>query len=390
MVKAFQIARLPVLHFGPGQITSLPMILSRYGSRILIITGKSSFIASPSAAGILDQLKKDGFTLFTEQIPGEPTPEMIDAICDIYRGKEIHAVTGIGGGSTLDAGKAVSAMLTQNQSVMNFLEEVGTQMHNGDKIPYIAVPTTAGTGSEATKNAVLSRPGPQGFKKSLRHENFVPDHAIIDPQLSLSCPPEITAATGMDAFTQLLESYTSTQANPFTDALAFQGLQGIKSSLKQAFHSGNDLKARTNMAFSAYASGITLANAGLGVVHGFASSMGAMFDIPHGILCGTLMAHVNEFNMGNLLTMGRENPAYYKYINTARLFIENFNMNEPDLLKAFMAYLHELSQELGLTGLSRYRFGETRIEEILNNTSLKNNPVQLSRKELKQIIDKVI
>ncbi len=390
MVKPFQINRLPVLHFGPGQISRLPPILSRYGSRILNITGKSSFIDSPFATDILGHLKKEGFTLFTEKIPGEPTPEMVDTICSIYRDEGIDVVVGIGGGSALDAGKAVSAMLRQDQSVMNFLEGVGAQTHNGDKIPYIAIPTTAGTGSEATKNAVLSRPGIQGFKKSLRHENFVPDHAIVDPQLSLSCPPEITAATGMDAFTQLLESYTSTQANSFTDALAFQGLRGIKLSLKQAFHHGNDLKARTNMAFSAYASGISLAYAGLGVIHGFASSVGALYDIPHGVICGTLMAPVNQFIVENLLTSGQENPAYQKYLNTARLFIEDKTLNESDILKAFVAYLHELSHELGLTGLCGYGFGETRIEDILNNTSLKNNPVKLSHKNLKQILYKVI
>lgn len=390
MVKAFQIARLPVLHFGPGQIARLPMILSSYGSRILIITGNSSFIDSPAAAGILGQLKKEGFTLFAEKIAGEPTPEMVDAICGQYKGKEIAAVTGIGGGSTLDAGKAVSAMLTQNQSVMDFLEGIGNQSHNGHKIPFIAIPTTAGTGSEATKNAVLSRTGTRGFKRSLRHENFVPDHAIVDPQLSLSCPPEITAATGMDAFTQLLESYTSTQANAFTDALAFQGLLGIKLSLQQAFRHGNDLEARTNMAFSAYASGITLANAGLGAVHGIASSVGALVDIPHGVICGTIMAHVNQLNVDHLLHSGMENQAYSRYLNIARLFIDDAILNEQELLKALVGYLHELSHELGLTGLGRYGIGRTSTEEILNNTSLKNNPVQLSREDLKQILDKVL
>lgn len=390
MVKPFQIARLPVLHFGPGQIARLPMILSGYGSRILIITGKSSFNDSPAAAGIMGQLKKDGITLFAEKIAGEPTPEMIDTLCDQYRGKEIAAVTGIGGGSALDAGKAVSAMLTQNLSVMDFLEGIGNQSHNGHKIPFIAVPTTAGTGSEATKNAVLSRTGTLGFKKSLRHENFVPDHAIVDPQLSLSCPPEITAATGMDAFTQLLESYTSTQANAFTDALAFHGLLGIKTSLQQAFHHGNDLEARTNMAFSAYASGITLANAGLGAVHGFASSVGAVMDIPHGVICGTFMAHVNQFNVDRLLHSGMENPAYAKYLDIARLFVDDGSLNEPELLKALVSYLHELSHELGLTGLGPYGIGRTRTEEILDNTSLKNNPVQLSREDLKQILYKAI
>ena len=210
-------------------------------------------------------------------VSGEPSPELIDTTVEKYRNEAVDAIVAIGGGSVLDAGKAISAMLHRTESIKEFLEGVGTIEHPGTKLPFIALPTTSGTGSEATKNAVISHVGKSGYKKSLRHDNFVPDIAIVDPRFTLSCPQNITAASGMDCFTQLIESYLSDKANEYTDALAWEGLKEIKSSLVQSYMHGNDIQARTGMAFASLTSGICLANAGLGVVHGFASSIGGLY-----------------------------------------------------------------------------------------------------------------
>ena len=226
------------------------------------------------------------------------------------------------GGSVMDAGKAVSAMIPVEGSITQYLEGVGDREHPGTKIPFIAMPTTSGTGSEMTKNAVISEVGEHGFKKSLRHTNFIPEMAIIDPEMMLSCPAGLTAASGMDAFTQLLESYVSRQANPMTDALALQGLKQIKNYLLRAYLEGdNNIEARSGMALAAMFSGITLAHAGLGLVHGFASPLGAYFDIPHGVVCGTLMAPVFAYTIENLIDQP-DHPAIHKLVIVSKVFAD--------------------------------------------------------------------
>ena len=184
----------------------------------------------------------------------------------------------------MDAGKSISAMLTKTESIKEYLEGIGTKKHDGKKMPFVAVPTTSGTGSEATKNAVISEIGGRGFKKSLRHDNFVPDSVVIDPRLMISCPQNVTAASGMDVFSQLIEGYLSTNSSPMTDALALSGLRYIKEGLLKSYETGDDIDARGKVAYASYLSGVVLANAGLGTVHGFASPIGGYFDIPHGVV----------------------------------------------------------------------------------------------------------
>ncbi len=225
-------------------------------------------------------------------------------------------VIAIGGGSVMDAGKAISAMVLQNDSVMAYLEGVGEgKQHNGLKVPMIAVATTSGTGSEATKNAVLSQVGENGFKKSLRHDNFVPNVAILDPELMVTCPQSVTVASGLDALTQLLGAYVSTKATPLTDALALSGIEHFKEGFMGVCSGlSKDTQMRGHMAYASLMSGIVLANAGLGIVHGFASSVGGYFDIPHGVVCGTLLGEAVKLNI-QLMNQDKDryNEALKKY-----------------------------------------------------------------------------
>ena len=264
MIKSFLFSRLPLIIFGNGKFSELPALLRSFGKKVLIITGYSSFRGTPGWLMLTESLEKEGFELRKLAIAGEPSDLIIDDAVTSYRKDPPDLIISVGGGSSLDAGKAISAMLTVEGSIKDYLEGVGFREHPGTKIPFIAVPTTSGTGSETTKNAVISRIGKDGFKKSLRHENFVPDIALADPELTISCPPEITAASGMDCFTQLTEAYLSTKSNKYTDALALEGLKAVKSSLLNAYRNGNDVIARSGMTFAALTSGICLANVGLG------------------------------------------------------------------------------------------------------------------------------
>ena len=275
MVKEFIFNKTPKIFFGPGKIKLLPDLAGKLGSSLLLLRGEGPIYDTNAGKEVINILKSNKFVYNEAVVLTEPSPQIIDSIVSSFKNSNIEVVIGIGGGSVIDAGKAVSAMLPLQEPVMNFLEGVGCKEHPGLKLPYIAIPTTSGTGSEVTKNAVLSEIGTDGFKKSLRHDCFAPDIAIVDPQLTMTCPPNITAFSGMDAFTQLLESYLSVKSNIITDALAFEGLKRIKNSILPVYLEGDkNLDARSSMSFAAMLSGLTLANAGLGVVHGFALKFG--------------------------------------------------------------------------------------------------------------------
>ncbi len=305
-----------------------------------------------------------------------------------YSDERIDAVISIGGGSVIDAGKAVSAMLGKTGSVEEYLEVVGSKEHPGTKVPFIAIPTTSGTGSEATKNAVISKVGKDGFKRSLRHDNLVPDIALIDPELTLSCSPDITAAAGMDCFTQLVEAYLSGRSNEYTDALATEGFKAVKRSLLRCFTSGENIDARTDMSFAALTSGICLANAGLGAVHGLAGTIGAMFDIPHGVVCGTLMAVANELNVRELRKASPDHPALKKYANLGRIFSETEGKDDDYYIDSLVDLLHWLTEQLKLPRLNKYGIMKDDISEICLQTDTKNNPVKLSAELLEEILNR--
>ena len=386
MVKPFQFSRLPKIYFKRGIIAELPSFICSYGKKIILVTGKSSFTNSVYSGRLFNDFKKNDIEYSVLSVPGEPSPDIIDNAIKEFKNKSSNLVVGIGGGSVIDAGKAISAMMNRTESVVEFLEGVGTREHPGTKLPYIAVPTTSGTGSETTKNAVISRVGRNGFKRSLRHENFVPDIALVDPELTLGCSKDITAASGMDCFTQLTEAYLSDKSCEYTDALAIEGLKAIKASLIRSYSEGEDIDARTGMSFAALTSGICLANAGLGVVHGFASSIGGLFDIPHGLICGTLMAKSNEINIRELRKKAVNSAALKKYADLGRLFLESAGHSDEYYIDSFIAILYKLKSDLQLTGLRKSGLSEKEVRIISRETEIKNNPVKLAEEDLAEIL----
>jgi alcohol dehydrogenase class IV len=386
MVKPFQFARLPLICFGRNKRSELPDLIKQYGTRIILVSRGVSFTESDQGKDLLENLERNGIVFDHVFVTTEPSPKIVDDAVLNLSDFDPDAVVAIGGGSVIDAGKAISAMITVKGNVIDYLEGVGTSEHPGTKIPFIAVPTTSGTGSEATKNAVISHTGKNGFKKSLRHDNFVPDIAIIDPELTVSCPAELTAASGMDCFTQLVEAFLSDKSNNYTDALAIEGLRAVRSSLLRCYTDGSDLEARTGMSFAALTSGICLANAGLGAVHGFASSIGGRYNIPHGIICGTLMSAANELNV-KILRKGFGNKnALGKYALLGELFLENRGKDDDANIDGFIEYLHVLTEKLNLPGLKGYGINKNDLEEICQITDVKNNPVKLETSDLMEIL----
>lgn len=391
-MDAFTFSRTPHIRFGAGRFAEAPDIVRSFGETVLLVTGKS-FIHSDRFASLGESLGERAVTWYTFPVSGEPSPDLVDCATDTFRNRGIAAVLAIGGGSIIDAGKAISAMLPQGGSVFDYLEGVGIgKAHDGRKVPFIAVPTTAGTGSEATRNAVLSRVGPGGFKKSIRHDAFIPDYAVIDPELALSCPPEVTAACGMDAFTQLLEAYVSTKSSPMTDALALLGMERVRDAIVPAYTDGaRSVGARTGMAFGALMSGIALANAGLGVVHGLASAIGGLFPIPHGVVCGVLLEPATRITIDLLHGLGADGePALEKYARVGRLLAGSENAGRDQGCELLLAKITEWRNALKMPRLSDYNVSEEDFDAIIVNAGSGNNPVRVGREEMLRLLGVVI
>ena len=391
--NAFTFASTPKIIFETGSFQKLPDLIADYGKNTLIVTGASSLYKSGRFDELKKGLKDHSISFSNVKVAEEPSPDLIDEITDKFRGENISSVIAIGGGSVMDTGKAVSAMLTQEDPVIKYLEVVGEgKEHPGDKIPFIAVPTTSGTGSEATKNAVLSNVGKDGFKKSLRHDNFIPNIALLDPKLTVSCPASITAASGMDAITQLLGAYTSTKASPMTDSLALKALEYAGESLvPAATDKGENLQFRAGMAYASLISGITLANAGLGIVHGLASAVGGYFDIPHGVVCGTLLAEAVKLNI-NLLRENNNQFYLKKYAKAgAVLSGENsLDLNSHHSIERYCDLLIDILEEwttrLNIARLGEYGVSEDDLDKIAQKAGNKNNPIQLDNEQIKQLV----
>ena len=406
----FSLARLPRIEFGAGSRLRLPQLAAQYGRRVLLVTGGHSLLEGPFWPDL-----KAGFTaarldLLIHRVAGEPSPDEIDAVVKQYCGAGIAAVLAIGGGSALDAAKAIAGLLIPGNSVMDHLEGVGPELpYQGPAVPFIAVPTTAGTGSEATKNAVLSTHGSNGFKKSFRDDQLVADYAVVDPDFLATCPRAIIAGNGMDALTQLLESYLSLRANPFCDALALDGLAKARDSLLPLYHDPDHAAARAGMAYAALLSGITLAQTGLGSVHGLAAPLGAFFPIPHGEVCGTLVAAATRVNLHALTERASAelentelenaelesalpasaNPALERYANVGRLLTRRPDSGMQEAHEALLQLLEDWTDTLCLPTLDHWGVtpeDHARIIAHSRGSSMKTNPLVLTDAEIGTIL----
>ncbi len=393
-LSPFYFGSIPRILFGEGRLAELPALVQEQGRRALLVIGQSSLRAGPLWPRLCSGLTDLGVEWQVATVAEEPSPQLVDRLVTEHRPAGVEVVVGIGGGSVLDAAKAVAALLPFGNSVLDHLEDVGRGIpYQGPSLPLIAVPTTAGTGSEATRNAVLSLHGAQGYKKSFRHESMVPRVALVDPTLLASCPPALIAAQGMDAFTQLLESYLSLRASPVTDALALSGLSAFRSGFFDAWRGGEGAAAcqgRAAIAYAALLSGITLAQAGLGSVHGLAQPLGSLFPVPHGVACGSVVAAATAANVQALRARPQgQGVALAKYANVGRLLCAGEWVSDAAAVDALLALLAEWSETLALPRLGHYGIGHADIDRIVaasRNNSMKSNPIVLTDAEIAAVV----
>ncbi len=390
-VRAFALGRLPRIEFGTGAVGRVPDIAARHGRRLLLVTGGRSLAASGRRSALVLGLELAGVAIVGEvTVSGEPSPTMVDTAVAAHRDAAVDVVLGVGGGSVLDAAKAIAGLLRTGTSVRDHLEGVGPQLpYPGPAVPFVAVPTTAGTGSEATRNAVISEIGPAGYKRSFRDERLVAADAVVDPDLLAGAPPEVIAANGMDALTQLLEAYVSLRAGPITDALALSGLAAVRHGLL-AWHVDPDgpcaPAARERMAYAALLSGICLTHSGLGAVHGLASPLGAQFPVPHGVACGATLAAVTAANIGAIAERDPASATLDRYATVGRLLAGLPEaVTGREARGALVVTLSEWTAALSIPQLRTFGITRQAIPALVvgsRGSSMRTNPVELTDEEL--------
>jgi alcohol dehydrogenase class IV len=378
----FEFATATRIIFGSGTVGEVPPLVTEFGRRAFVVTGQNQERAIP----LLEQLDGQGIEVTIYPVAGEPTTT--EALEGAWQARKVGAqmVIGLGGGSVLDAGKAIAALLTNKDDLFDYLEVIGRgQPLKEPSAPYIAIPTTAGTGAEVTRNAVLASTEHQ-VKVSLRSPTMLPRLAVVDPELTYSMPPAVTASTGLDALTQVMEPYVSHQANPLTDAICRQGIQRAGRSLRRAFENGQDTEARGDMALVSLFGGLALANAKLGAVHGFAGPIGGMFPAPHGVICARLLPFVMETNVNALASREPDSSALARYDDVARLLTGDDTARSAD----GVAWVQELSQALAVPPLSEFGMTQEDIPAVVakskDASSMKGNPIVLSEEEMSAIL----
>ncbi len=394
-VPAFSLGRLPKITFGAGVVSRLPAIVASHGHRAMLVAGGRSLEASGRLEAVLTALASAGVdTVAHVAVRGEPSPDIVDDAVAAGRDAEPEVVIGIGGGSVLDTAKAVAGLLRSGTRITDHLEGVGAQLpYPGPAVPLVAVPTTAGTGSEATRNAVISERGPDGYKRSFRDERLVAADAVVDPDLLEGLDETAIATNGLDAVTQLLESYVSLRAGPVTDALAIAGLEAAGGALL-AWHADprgpQAAVARSRMAYAALLSGICLAHAGLGAVHGLASPLGARFPVPHGAACGATLSAVTAVNVSALADREPGSPAFPRYAFLGRLLADvSATATDQEARAALVTTLAGWTAALRMPRLRTFGVTEADIPAIVadaRGSSMRTNPIILTDEELAAIL----
>ncbi|WP_028581077.1 iron-containing alcohol dehydrogenase [Desulfogranum japonicum] len=384
--KAFTFSTAGKIIFGPGTHLQLGDTALQFGAKVFLVHGKSMERHQP----LIDMLRSKGLHIHEYPVHIEPTINTVASGVTSCHQNECDLVIGIGGGSVLDTGKAVATLVNNPGDITDYLEIIGRgKPLLADPLPYIAVPTTAGTGAEVTANAVIGSPEHR-LKVSLRSPRMLPRVALVDPELTITMPPAITVLTGMDALTQVLEPYVSLQNSPLTDQLCIDGLKRAFSALPRACTNGSDIQARSNMALASLYGGLALANAKLGAVHGIAGPFGGMYDAPHGGICAALLPHVMAINIEAMLEREPENSALARYQHIAAMITGNPDADIHEGPKQLLAFCKQFS----IPGLAAYGFSMDNVTALLqaaqNASSMKGNPIALTENDLRHILQRAL
>ena len=383
MVTNFDFATATRIVFGNGRAMELPALVQEFGSRLLVVTGKTP----ERIQSLLDTLAAHNFTTTLFPVAGEPTIGLTQSGAELARSSDCQCVISIGGGSAIDCGKAIAALAANPANVMDYVEVIGkAQPLQFPPLPFIAVPTTAGTGAEVTRNAVLQSPEHR-VKVSLRSPLMLPRVALVDPELTRDLPPALTASTGLDALTQLIEPFVSKRANPMSDSVCREAIPRVIRALRKAFDNGTDLDARSEMSFGSLCGGLALANAGLGAVHGFAAPIGGMFEVAHGAVCAALLPEVMEKNI-TIAQQQKDLVLVRRYNDIARLLTGVPTARAPDgvqWVRNLCLALHVPC--LALLGIRRSDLQEI-AEKAAEASSMKGNPIDFTHEQLLEILDR--
>lgn len=372
--------------FGRGEFARAGELAAALGRSALLVWNGSEELSGRLA----ELLKSAGVSVTLRRQRGEPVVSDIDGAVDEGRQAGCDMVIGLGGGSAIDAAKATAALLTNGGSAVDYMEVVGKGLKiTKQATPWMAIPTTAGTGAEATRNAVIGLPEKK-FKASIRSELMLPRAALIDAELGVAVPAAVTASSGMDALCQLIESYTSSGATVITDGLAMQGIRLAAKTLERAYRDGGDVEAREGMAMAALLSGITLTNAGLGAVHGFAAPLGANFPVPHGVVCAALLPHVIRANVETLKESAHGQAGLQRYATIGRTLMADERLGDNEAIEGCVQYTQKLASQMQIQRLSGFNMTEEDVPAMVGlakkASSMRFNPVALSDEVLAGVL----